>query len=198
MAAAAHLRRLRESLDGPITFGELSARLGLEGVGLTAFLLSLPFLQPVPLAGLGTPVGLMLAALGVQLARGKEKPSLPRFVSGRRLESATVERLLSIAERLMRVVERFARPRWAFAARSPRVYGCAIVVLGLIFATPVFVPFGNPITAAPLVLISLALLEDDGLAGALGVAGTVVTILYHAAFAGAIWAALRSLAARFS
>ncbi len=198
MAAAAHLRRLRETLDRPVTFGELTASLGREGAGLLIFLGALPFLQPIPMAGLGTPVGFLMAAIGVQLMRGHEAPSLPAFVASRRLETATVARLLGAAERVLGLVERVARPRWAPIARSPRLLGAAVAVLGLIMIVPVFVPFGNPITAVPLALVAVALIEDDGVIGALGLAGTVLAVAFHAAFARLIWAALERLAARFA
>ncbi|HEX4048515.1 MAG TPA: exopolysaccharide biosynthesis protein, partial [Elusimicrobiota bacterium] len=191
MAAAAHLRRLRETLTGPVTLGELSSSLGREGIGLLAFLCALPFLQPVPLAGLGTPVGLLLAAVGVQLARGREAAALPRFASERRLEAATVKRLLGTAEKILVFTERFSRPRWPAIARSPRLVGTAIVLLGCIMIVPVFVPLGNPLTAAPLALLGLALLEEDGLFCALGLAGTVLALAYHAAFARLIWSVLK-------
>jgi hypothetical protein len=196
MSAAAHLRRLRETLAGPITLGELSKKLGRDGIGLLAFLCALPFLQPIPLAGLGTPVGFLLAAIGLQLARGHESPVLPRFAAERRLEPATVARLLSMAERVLVFAERFARPRWPGLARSPRLIGGAIVALGAIFIVPVFVPLGNPLTAAPLALLGLALLEEDGLLCALGVAGTLADLAYHAAFARLVWSVLQRSATR--
>ena len=198
MAAAAHLRRLRETLDGPVTLGELSAKLGREGIGLLAFLCALPFLQPIPLAGLGTPVGFLLAAIGIQLVRGHEAPVLPRFAAERRLEAATVTRLLSMAEKFLVFAERFARPRWPALARSPRLIGAGIVALALIMIVPVFVPFGNPLTAAPLALFGLALLEEDGLLCALGLAGTIMTVAYHAAFARLVWNVLKHAAKRFT
>lgn len=196
MAAAAHLRRLQESLRGPITLGELSTRLGREGVGLLAFLCALPFLQPIPLAGLGTPIGLLLAAVGIQLIRGRDSPVLPRFAANRRLEAATVERILSGAAKIVLFTERFSRRRWPALANSPRLVGAAVVALGCIFFIPVFVPFGNPLTAAPLALLGLALLEEDGLLCALGLAGTIATIGYHAEFARLAWAFLKHGAAR--
>ena len=196
MAAAAHLRRLREHLSGPVTLGDLSKKLGREGIGLLVFLCALPFLQPIPLAGLGTPVGLLLAAIGIQLARGHEAPSLPRFAAQRRLEAATVNRMLAAAEKLLGFTERFTRPRWPAIAKSPRLVGTAIVVLGGIMTVPVFVPLGNPLTAAPLALLGLALLEEDGLFCALGLAGTLAAITYHAAFAELAWQFLRRAAAR--
>jgi hypothetical protein len=195
MAAAAHLHRLRETLNGPVTLGELSAKLGREGIGLLAFLCALPFLQPIPLAGLGTPVGLLLAAVGLQLARGHDSPFLPRFAAERRLEEATVARLLSLAEKFLGYAERIARPRWPALANSPKLIGAAIIALASVMIVPVFVPFGNPLTAAPLALLGLALLEEDGLLCALGLAGTVVDIAYHAAFARLIWSVLKHGAA---
>lgn len=198
MAAAAHLHRLREHLTGSVTLGELSRKLGREGIGLLVFLCALPFLQPIPLAGLGTPVGLLLAALGVQLARGHDAPYLPRFAAERRLEAATVNRMLAAAEKLLGFTERFTRPRWPPVVNSPRLVGAAIVVLGGIMIVPVFVPLGNPLTAAPLALLGLALLEEDGLFCALGLAGTLATMAYHAAFAGLIWSYMKSAAARFA
>jgi hypothetical protein len=196
MSAAAELHRLREGLRGPITLGELVSRLGKEGVGLLAVLVSLPFLQPLPLAGLGTPVGLMLAAVGVQIARGHDAPALPRFVARHEMKKEAVDRLLAWAERLIVFIERFAHPRWIPVARSPRAFGAAIVALGLLFAIPVFVPLGNPLTAAALALLGIAMLEDDGLLGALGLAGTALTIAYHAAFFRLFWNGALALGAR--
>jgi hypothetical protein len=193
MAGAEHLRKLRQALNQPTSLGELSDRLGREGTALLLTLISLPFLQPIPLAGLGTPIGILLMALGVQLCLNHPSPALPRFVRNFQLETATALRLLTAAEKLMSFVERFSRRRVLWMAQSNRAYGVAIIILGLILATPVFVPFGNPITGAPLALIGIALLEEDGLFGLLGILGTGLTIAYHAAFARLIWNGLKAL-----
>ncbi|MFI5363516.1 MAG: exopolysaccharide biosynthesis protein [Elusimicrobiota bacterium] len=198
MPAAAHLRRLRASLDGPVTLGELAAKLGREGVGLLVFLCALPFIQPIPLAGLGTPVGFLLAAIGIQLLRGRETAALPRFAAVRRLEPATVERLLSAAEKILSFAERFARRRGPPAASSPRLIGGGVLALSLFMIVPVFVPLGNPVTAVPLALLGLALLEGDGLLCALGLAGAALAFAYHAAFAGLVWSVVKRAAARFA
>jgi hypothetical protein len=196
MAAAEHLARLRRTLDGPVSLGELSARLGRGGIGMLTFLCALPFLQPIPLAGLGTPVGMLLAAAGLALARGREAPPLPRFVAERRLEADTIKRLFGAAEKVLSYTERFSRPRWPAFARSPRLIGAAIVLLSLLMILPFYVPFGNPVTAGPLALLGLALLEEDGLFCALGLAGTVLAYVVHAAFAGMIWNVLQRILAK--
>lgn len=197
MAAAAHLKRLRAALHGPVTLGELASRLGRDGAGLLVLMVALPFLQPIPLAGVGTPLGLLVLAVGIQVARGRETPNLPRFVARRRLEAATVDRLLSAAERALARLERIARARGPTAARSPRALGVGMAAIGLLLALPVFVPFGNPVSAAPLALLGLALLEQDGLLGALGLAGAAFTWAYHAALAKLAWAGMKTMATRF-
>lgn len=198
MAAAAHLRRLRDTLDGPIILGELSARLGREGVGLLVFICALPFLQPIPLAGLGTPIGFLLAAAGLQLTLGRTSAVLPRFIAEHRLEAASATRLLSAAERILGVAERAARPRWRAFAHLPKVYGVAIILLGMIFAIPIFVPLGNPATAIPLAMIGLALLEEDGLLGALGLVGTGATLIYHVACVRLMWSGIHAAFMKFT
>ncbi len=195
MPAAAHLRRLRETADGPVALGELAQRLGPDGLGLLAVVLSVPFLQPIPLAGLGTPVGVVLAAAGVQLALGRERLPLPAFVARRRLSAGVVERILAAAEKILTALERFTKPRWKAAARMHRAIGAAMVLLGLNFAIPIFVPFGNPLTAASMLTLGLALLEDDGLLAILGLIGAAATTALHVAFLWLLWTGGRAMLA---
>ncbi|MBI3564556.1 MAG: exopolysaccharide biosynthesis protein [Elusimicrobia bacterium] len=193
MAAAAHLSRLRAALDGPLTLGELSERLGRDGIGLLAVLLSVPFLQPIPLAGLGTPVGVVLMAAGVQLALGHERMPLPGFAARRRLDPAHVAKALGAAERILTALERYAKPRWRGAARLPRAIGAAIVVLGSGFALPVFVPLGNPVSAVAMVLLGLALLEEDGLLAVAGLTMAALSTALHLGFFFFLWTGGRGL-----
>jgi len=196
MSAAAHLNRLRNSVDGPVTLGALTARLGREGAGLLILLISMPFLHPFPMAGLTIPVGLLIAATGVQLTLGRETPLLPRFVSARSLDAESVRKVLGAAERLLVLLERFARPRWRPVARSPRLIGAAIAVTGAVFALPLYFPFGNLLSAAGLVLLGLALLEEDGLLAILGLALAAVSFAYHAVVLALAWEGLAMLARR--
>lgn len=196
MAAAAQLRRLQETLSGPVTLGDLAARLGRDGIGLLLVITAVPFLQPVPLAGLGTPVGLLIAAVGLQLARGRGALPLPRFAAEKRLEEATVRRVLSAVERVLGTLEKWTRRRWAAATGLPVLYGAAIMALGLLLALPFFVPLGNPLTAVALILVGLCLLEDDGLLGLLGLAATAISLLAHFGFLWYLWKGGSSLLRR--
>jgi len=193
MAAAAHLRRLREGLAGPLTLGEVSERLGREGAGLLVLLLSAPFLHPLPTGGLTIPAGLIVAAAGWQTARGAESLALPRRAAERRLEEPALRRLLGFAEKVVGFLERAARARGPAFARSPRLLGAAIAALGLMLALPFYLPFGAMACAAPLVLLGLALTEEDGLCGALGLVGAIGAAAYHVAVVRLLWALARKV-----
>lgn len=181
MAAAEHLHRLRAAVDGPITLGELSARLGEEGFALLVVFLCLPFLQPVPLAGLSTAVGLYLAFAGVQHAGGRGVPWLPAWLAAKRLEERHVQRLLGLAERFFTLVEKFARPRFPALARRHDMVGFVIAGLAALLCLPLPIPFSNMSCAVGMVLLALGHLEDDGLLAAGGLLGGAAALAYHAA-----------------
>ncbi len=193
MAAAAHMRRLRQTMEGPTSLGTLAARLGHDGIGLLTIILATPFLVPLPLAGLGTPVGLLMIAAGLQLALDRKTLALPRFVADRRLEARTVEKALAVTEKILNRLERFARPRWAFLAHQTGLLATAIVVLGIGFAIPFYVPLGNPVSAIATILLSLGLLEEDGLLVFSGLATACLSAYMHVAFLAFLWHSGRAL-----
>jgi hypothetical protein len=196
MAAAAQLRRLRDGLGGALDLGELAARLGSEGTGLLVILLSIPFLQPLPTGGLSVPAGLLIAAAGLQAARGADQLRLPAFVARKSLDEATLRRLLGLAEKAVGFLERAARPRGPAWARSPRLLGFTIAALGALLAVPFYLPFAAMVCALPLVLLGLALIEGDGACGALGLVAAAACAAYHAAVVRVAWIAASALARR--
>lgn len=194
MAASAHLRRLREALRGPLTLGELSERLGEDGFGLLVLTLSMPFLQPLPMAGLSTVVGSYLLLLGAQHAAGRRAPWLPGWIARRALDQRRLDALLLFAERVFRGVETLARPRWTGLARRHRLTGAAVVALSLVLLLPIPIPFSNSTCALPLLLLAAGHLEEDGLLTAAGLGGVLVAYAYNAAAVSLGWSGLRALA----
>lgn len=181
MPAAAHLHRLREAVDGPLTLGELASRLGENGFTLLVVFLCLPFLQPVPLAGLSTAIGLYLAISGVQHARGRSVPWMPGWLTRRRVDERLLRRLLGLAERFFALVERFARPRFTALARRHDLVGLGIAALACLLLVPIPIPFSNMSCALGMVLLALGHLEDDGLLMLGGILGGAAAFAYHLA-----------------
>ncbi len=172
-ADAAHAplsRRLLELAEAcrgrDVTLAEL-ASFGDEredAAFLLVLLLSLPFCQPVPLAGLSTPFGLMLAALGWGMLR--QRPfRVPARIAAVRVPHRFFPLLIKGAARLVGWIERRLHRRRVGLARSPRLrrmHGAMITFWALMLALPLPIPLSNVFSALPLPLLAAALLEDDG------------------------------------
>ena len=160
----------------------LAELLSIRGHALLAFFLALPFLQPVPLLGLSTPVGLAISTLGILMALGKP-PLLPRRWLDRELPSTVVARLARGGQALMRRAERFVKPRGVWFHRhrwAKPIAGTIIAVSGIELALPLPIAFTNTLPAIVIATTSVALLEEDAL---LAVAGELAFVLVSAAFA---------------
>ena len=123
MPVERHLRALEAAIDGPMTLSELTHRMHHAGFGLIVLFVSLPFLQPLPLAGLSTLLGAFIALQGVQLLRGRTEPHLPDWIGRRRLEAKALHLLLGAARRFFALADRISRPRWRALADNKRAVG---------------------------------------------------------------------------
>lgn len=183
MPVERHLRALEEAVEGPMTLGELTHRMHHAGFGLIVLFVCVPFLQPLPLAGLSTVLGVFIALQGLQLLRGRTEPHLPGWLARRTLETRTLHLILGAARRFFAFADRFTRPRWRALAASERAVGAAWIVCGLALALPFPIPLSNMICASPAALLALALLEEDGVVALLGWCGVLLTVFFHAGLA---------------
>lgn len=176
--------------DAPLTFAQVLGRVRHAGFALTGMLLALPFLQPIPLGPFSIVAGLAFVVLGVQMLHGRATPWLPPRVLHKELQGKVWLGLFAFLGRLVRVVRRIARPRWAPLVRSTtaqRLIGVLFVINGLLLAAPlVFVPFGNVMPAVAIMLVCMADLEQDGVVAALAWLWTASVVVLLLAVAGGI------------
>jgi hypothetical protein len=161
----------------------LVERFSARGHALLAFFLSLPFLQPVPLLGLSTPVGAAVAILGIMMAMGRP-PWLPQRFLDRELPAATVIRVARAGQGLLRRAERFIRPRGRWFHRHPwarPIAGVVIAVSGLELALPLPIAFTNSLPALVILSTAVGLIEEDA---AFTVAGMIGFVALLALFGG--------------
>lgn len=183
MAVERHLRALEEAVDGPMTLGELLRRMHHGGFALLTVFLCLPFLQPLPMGGLSTVIGPLVALLGAQLARGRKELDPPAWIADRRLELKTIRLLLGAARTFFRLAEKVARPRWRGLARSEAAAGAGIALSGALLSLPFPIPLSNVICAGPATLLAVGALEEDGVLSALGWLGLLLSVSFHAGLA---------------
>lgn len=156
--------------EGPVTARVLLEHLGPRGHALLALLLVLPFLQPVPLVGLSTPIGLAIALLGAFMALGKP-PWLPHRWLDKELSPHVVLRTVRIGQKLLTRAERFIKPRGRWLHAHPwanRIGGMLIAISGIQLALPLPILFTNTMPCLVIAVLSVGLLEQDGLWVAIG------------------------------
>jgi len=170
----------------PMTLREVVAVVQGRAYTLLLILLALPFCTPIPLPGLSTPFGLVIALIGFRLSL-RQKPWLPARLLDTTLPPRFFAKLLAAGRRMIRVLEWGLRPRCAFLVNQGIVhhlYGVIILVSGCLLMLPLPIPFSNFLPALVVVLMAAALMERDGYCA---VAALVVFVLTLAFFSALVW-----------
>ncbi len=176
---------LREFELETVTLREVLVLLQGRGYVLLMMLLALPFCTPVPLPGLSTPFGLIVALIGARLACGV-KPWLPEKLLNTRLPPKVFTKVFEFTRRIIRAFERLLRPRLLWLTRTPgriQLHSVPVVICALMLLLPLPIPFSNTIPAWGILLIAGGLLERDGLF----ILGGYVATLLGVAFLVVIW-----------
>lgn len=194
------LRAVINSAKGEtISIGEIIEAFGERAFGFVLILFSLPNCVPAP-PGIAGVVGTPVLIFGIQMMLGHKHPWLPGFIRRRTISLSKFKRLIDVAEPKLRRLESWCKPRLIqlFGVVGDRMVG----LFAFLVALSVLIPF--PGTNFPpsiaLVIVSIAVMEEDGylLIGGylLGIAGlaytaTILGASYHliqAAFAsGMSW-----------
>lgn len=171
---------LREFEVETVTLREVIALLHGRGYVLLIMLLALPFCQPLPLPGLSTPLGLIIAIIGGRLALGW-KPWLPRRLLDTRLPPNVFKKVFAVTQRIVSWFERLLRPRLLWVTATPRLqqlHATPIVLCALLLLLPLPLPFSNVLPAWGVMLIAGGLLERDGKFILAGYVATLVSVVY--------------------
>ncbi len=189
------------SEDRPLTLREVIYVLRGRAYLLLVLLLALPFITPLPLPGLSTPFGLAIALIALRLMLG-QRPWLPKKLQRQQLPADFFAKLFRVAERLIRFLEKFLRPRWmplTETARLRQLHALVMLLAALALLLPLPIPFTNSFPAWAVLLLAGGLLERDGVAVLLGYVVFAAGVLYFvflgeaaAQLVHAAWAWLRS------
>lgn len=184
-------RRLSEDLQGlldhanghSLSIGEIQSLLQGRGFALLIMLLSAPFLIPsVP--GLSTPFGAAIMMMGGRLACGR-KPWLPQFVLRRELSFEMLQKILGVLIKVVRRMERLAKPRMHFLQRWPgmmNLIGVGIASGGIFLFLPIMVPVMNTLPTLSILFLTAGMIERDGVFVILGYLFGVAAWIYFGAW----------------
>ncbi len=147
-----------------VTLREVLYILGGRAYLLLVLLLALPFLTPIPLPGLSTPFGLAIALIALRLSLG-QRPLLSKKLQRRTLPAGFITKLFSLAEKVLRFLEKFLRPRLTVLTDTPllrQLHAVLMLLAALTLLLPLPIPFTNSFPAWAILLIAAGLLERDG------------------------------------
>lgn len=184
------LRRLAEQFaDRPARLSEILAATQGRGFNLLLLVIGLPFLTPIPLPGLSTPLGFVVLLIGARLALG-HRPWLPEKILHRQLPARFITKLLGAASRMVRGLEVLLRPRLDFLHEQwiyRRIAGTLIMISGLLLLLPLPIPLSNSLPALTVVLLAAGAMERDGIFFLAGCAVFSATLAFFGllAFGGA-------------
>ena len=160
------LQRLAiETQENPLTMGDGLQRIaaGVNGYGIPLLLLSLPGALPMPAVGLNTPLGVVVMLLGLQMFIGRSTVWLPHWFTRIELRADWVQRSAHLGERFLPRLEYFVKPRinWLKYRSGVSLLGLIVVLLGFLMLLPI--PGTNTVPAIILLILSIGLIESDGL-----------------------------------
>ncbi|MBX9616280.1 MAG: exopolysaccharide biosynthesis protein [Caulobacteraceae bacterium] len=186
--------------SGPegLTLREIRDRLDERAFGLMILILAIPCLVPA-LYGVPQIVGIPILLLAGQMLVGREEPWLPEAALRRRVSKAMLDRMADFAVKRMGWFERLSKPRLTLFTQGLAERAAALF---MILATlTIVLPMTNTVPSVALALMSVGLIQRDGLfvaAGAAVATGWVTALLVIGVgfIVGAGWAV--GLMARFT
>ena len=173
-----------------ITLNAALAHLGSGGFCFVAFLLAVPFVQPVPLGPLTMVCGVSFMVIGWQMARGKTNATLPQKAGDLLIHGHLWLKVLGFCRRILKFTRRFTKERYSILVngdRAERFVGWLILIGGFLLTIPLAnLPLNNFFPALMIIFACLGWLERDGLMIVISVFWGAVTLLYFAAITVAL------------
>ena len=186
------LRRLADDGgEGGLTLHQIRDRLDERAYGLLILILTIPCLVP-GLYGVPQAVGVIIILVAAQMLIGRDEPWLPRWVLNLRARGKWLKAMADFAQTRLGWVDRLSRPRLLMFATGA---GERVAALFMILATlTIVLPMTNTIPSVALALLSVGLIQRDGLfvlGGAAVATGwlTLLGVLATGLMFGAEWAA---------
>ncbi len=138
-----------------------------KGRSFGGLLLILSILALLPI--ISFVAGLLILVVGIQMMLGITIPVLPKFIMQQNVDKRSFESFVDSAIPWLVRFEEYIRPRWFFFANtiSQRLLGGLIFLLALVSLMPL--PFSNLPPSIALILLSLGILERDGILVSIGV-----------------------------
>ena len=175
-----------------LTVGQMLDQFDSRAFGAMLFVFGLLNCLPLP-PGSSTILSLPILLLAPQIALGREVPWLPRKLVEHPLKRDDLRGLFRRLTPIVRRMELVTRPRLEllFSPAGERLVGVVCTLLAMVLVLPI--PLGNLAPGATVAVLSLALLQRDGLLALLGYLMAAVSVGLLVVSAGVVMAAVDKL-----
>ncbi|MEX0810505.1 MAG: exopolysaccharide biosynthesis protein [Dongiaceae bacterium] len=185
-------RLAREYTDDRVSLGDIVKELQSRSHGMLMLVLSLPSMIPITPPGIGVIFGLPVAFVAVQLILRRRHVWLPGFLRRRSMTCEDFQRIIERALPHVARIERLLKPRLTILTESVGecLIGVAVLVLALLLALPL--PLTNIPLGLAIALLSLGLIQRDGLVVLIGSIIAIATGVFIVVFG---WTAMAGVVA---
>jgi hypothetical protein len=154
---AVPLRKIRSD----ISIGDIVQLTERAGFG---FIMAFIAIVSIPFVGMSLPFGLAITGLAWQLLLGRKEPWLPKRVREHLVSIRTIDIIANRIARVTKGMEKVFKPRLTFLTSGfmLRVLAFCILVQAIGLAAPMPIPGSNWFFIVPIVVFSVALMEEDG------------------------------------
>ena len=175
-----------------LTVGQMLEQFDSRAFGAMLLVFGLLNCLPLP-PGSSTILSLPILLLAPQIALGREIPWLPRKLIEHPLKRDDLRGLFRKLTPIVRRMELVTRPRLEllFVPIGERLIGIVCTLLAMVLVLPI--PLGNLAPGATVAVLSLSLLQRDGLLALLGYLMAAVSVGLLVLSAGVVAAAVERL-----
>lgn len=181
-----------DRIDGDtVSLRDLMTAIGEQGLLLLCALATLPFLIPVSIPGVSTVFGAAIILLAVAVTTNR-LPWLPQRILDRKLDAQRLRPALHKGVNIVTRIDKWVRPR-ALALTSghmTRFNGLVLIFAGALLMAPFgLIPFSNTAPAVGILLLTIGMIQRDGVFVLLGYLGTILTVVYFGVLLYGAWLA---------
>ena len=163
--ASSLVRHLEKTLpDGEdLTVGQFLPLLGVHGFVFFILVLALLNIAIFMLPGLSIVFGIPMVIMAVQMLLGLRAPIFPAYISAHPIKGSVLRKGLEVAAYALEKIEPAIKPRFCFLTHPGvmRIHALAALILAFMVAIPI--PFINIPPTIGIILLSIGLIQRDGL-----------------------------------
>jgi hypothetical protein len=167
--------------ENGVTLSVILELLGKESFLVLSVFLALPFLAPVSIPGVSTVFGAIILLIGISLVLDRP-PWLPERFMTHVFPTDKLRTCLSRGLRWIQRLEKISHRRISVLCHGhliSKINGLVLALSALFLMAPLaFIPFSNTLPALAILLLSIGILQHDGIFTLLGYFFLVITAFY--------------------